>query len=489
MLFNSWQFLIFFPVVTLLYYVLPHRARWLLLLLASCVFYCALIPIYILILFFTIGVDYVAGIYIEKSTGARRKQFLVMSIVANLGVLAVFKYCNFFINNYNHVLHFFHLGVPELGIWRIILPIGLSFHTFQAMSYTIEVYRGNQKAERHLGIYALYVMFYPQLVAGPIERPQHMMHQFYERHPFVWDNLWRGLRLMLWGLFKKAVVADRLDAYVHAMFTNPDAYHPGNVMLGAVFFAFIAYGDVSGYSDMAIGSARAMGFTLMNNFDRPYMSSNIAMFWRRWHISLSTWFRDYLYIPLGGNRVGPIRRNFNLFFTFLMSGFWHGANWTYIAWGGLHGIYVVIYTNLEILASKLSVGRQASDAIPSRDGIAIVGKVFGTLLTFSLCVIGLVFFRSGSIGEALHFFHYVIAPTSLSFFDLPSIKDVQLGASWYAFVFLLFGFVLVSEEVLVRNENKFTSYALPDSIWLGLVFFLVLTMGVFNQDTFIYFQF
>jgi D-alanyl-lipoteichoic acid acyltransferase DltB (MBOAT superfamily) len=273
------------------------------------------------------------------------------------------------------------------------------------------------------------------------------------------------------------------------MFTNPDAYHPGNVMLGAVFFAFIAYGDVSGYSDMAIGSARAMGFTLMNNFDRPYMSSNIAMFWRRWHISLSTWFRDYLYIPLGGNRVGPIRRNFNLFFTFLMSGFWHGANWTYIAWGGLHGIYVVIYTNLEILASKLSVGRQASDAIPSRDGIAIVGKVFGTLLTFSLCVIGLVFFRSGSIGEALHFFHYVIAPTSLSFFDLPSIKDVQLGASWYAFVFLLFGFVLVSEEVLVRNENKFTSYALPDSIWLGLVFFLVLTMGVFNQDTFIYFQF
>jgi D-alanyl-lipoteichoic acid acyltransferase DltB (MBOAT superfamily) len=316
-----------------------------------------------------------------------------------------------------------------------------------------------------------------------------MMHQFYERHPFVWDNLWRGLRLMLWGLFKKVVVADRLDAYVHAMFTNPDAYHPGNVMLGAVFFAFIAYGDVSGYSDMAIGSARAMGFTLMNNFDRPYMSSNIAMFWRRWHISLSTWFRDYLYIPLGGNRVGPIRRNFNLFFTFLMSGFWHGANWTYIAWGGLHGIYVVIYTNLEILASKLSVGRQASDAIPSRDGIAIVGKVFGTLLTFSLCVIGLVFFRSGSIGEALHFFHYVIAPTSLSFFDLPSIKDVQLGASWYAFVFLLFGFVLVSEEVLVRNENKFTSYALPDSIWLGLVFFLVLTMGVFNQDTFIYFQF
>jgi D-alanyl-lipoteichoic acid acyltransferase DltB (MBOAT superfamily) len=256
-----------------------------------------------------------------------------------------------------------------------------------------------------------------------------------------------------------------------------------------LLFGLRIYYDFSGYSLVAYGIARCLGVRLTLNFVSPYCSTSIQEFWRRWHVTLSNWFRDYLYIPLGGNRVGPIRRNFNLFFTFLMSGFWHGANWTYIAWGGLHGMYVVIYTNLEILVKKLSGGHQASDGNPRRDGIAIAGRIFGTLLTFTLCVIGLVFFRSGSIGEALHFFHYVITPTSQSFFDLPIIKDVHLGVSWYVFVFLLFGFVLVSEEVMVGNDNKFTRYALPDSIWLGLVFFLVLTMGVFNQDTFIYFQF
>jgi len=511
MLFNSWQFLIFFPVVTLLYYALPHRFRWFMLLLASCFFYCVLIPKYIFILFFLIAVDYTAGIYIEQAQGPWRKRFLIMSIVANLSVLALFKYCNFFIINYDHLLHFWHIQLPELDIWRIILPIGLSFHTFQSMSYTIEVYRGHQKAERHIGIYALYVMFYPQLVAGPIERPQHMLHQFYERHPFVWDNLWRGLRLMLWGLFKKAVIADRLDAYVATMFNHPDAYHPGNVALGAVFFAFIAYGDVSGYSDIAIGAARVMGFSLMNNFNRPYMSSNIAMFWRRWHISLSTWFRDYLYIPMGGNRVGVLRRNFNLLFTFAVSGFWHGANWTYIAWGTLHGVYVVIYTNLEILAAKISGSERAwVNPAPTDDiamdakvsggeragvnpaptlGISMVGRVFGTIFTFFLIVVGLVFFRSGSIGEAFHFFHYVVSPSALSFFACPTVRNVYLGVSWFVFVFILFGFVLLSEEVLVRNDNRFTGSRWIDSMWLGLVLFLVLTMGIYNQETFIYFQF
>jgi D-alanyl-lipoteichoic acid acyltransferase DltB (MBOAT superfamily) len=345
------------------------------------------------------------------------------------------------------------------------------------MSYTIEVYKGNQKAERHLGIYALYVMFYPQLVAGPIERPQHLLHQFYERHDFDWRNLWWGLRLMLWGLFKKAVIADRLEVYVHTMFNHPHVYHPGTVMLGAVFFAFQIYCDFSGYSDIAIGAARVMGFSLVSNFDRPYMSSDIAMFWRRWHISLSTWFRDYVYIPLGGNRVSPLRRNFNLFLTFLLSGLWHGASWTFVAWGAIHGLYVMIY---KILTSGSSLKER---------GGGTIRKAIGIVFTFIIVTIAWVFFRSGSIVEAVHFLAYIFSPSHLAWFEYPTMRDVHLAGGWYAFVFLLFAFLIISEEVLATHEGRFTSFQMLDSMWLGLVVFLVLTMGIYNQNAFIYFQF
>jgi alginate O-acetyltransferase complex protein AlgI len=475
MLFNSLQFLIFFPVVMLLYFLLPHRLRWLLLLAASCVFYCAFYPPYILILFFTIAVDYVAGIYIEKSEGERRKQFLILSIVANVGVLAVFKYFNFFLNNYNHALHGLHIRGYDAGFWNILLPIGLSFHTFQAMSYTIEVYKGHQKAERHLGIYALYVMFYPQLVAGPIERPQHLLHQFYKHHFFDLDNLWWGLRLMLWGLFKKAVIADRLEVYVNAMFNHTDSYHQGNVMLGAVFFSFQIYCDFSGYSDIAIGAARVMGFDLMSNFDRPYLSADIASFWRKWHISLSSWFRDYIYIPMGGNRVSPLRRSFNLLVTFLLSGLWHGASWTFVAWGLIHGVYVIIYELLKRLLPNMKTGWP--------------GKVVGSLVTFIIVTIAWVFFRAGSIGEAWHFLKFIVSPTPLAWFQFPMINEVIFAGSWHLFVLLLFAFLLVSEEILMRNKGRFTNFIVADSLWLGLVAFLVLTMGIYNQNAFIYFQF
>jgi alginate O-acetyltransferase complex protein AlgI len=481
MLFNSLQFLVFFPVVTLLYFLMPHRFRWLLLLVASCVFYCAFIWYYIFILFFTIGVDYVAGIYIEKSTGARRKQFLTMSIVANIGVLAIFKYCNFFLNNYNHFLHGFHVQGYDARLWGIILPIGLSFHTFQAMSYTIEVYRGHQKAERHLGIYALYVMFYPQLLAGPIERPQHMLPQFYERHYFNWDNLWAGLRLMLWGLFKKSVMADRLDIYVNPMFSHPESYHPGNVLLAVVFFSFVAYCDFSGYSDMAIGAARVMGFSLMKNFDRPLLSPDIMTFWRRWHISLSTWFRDYLYISIGGNRVSAWRQNMNLFIVFLVSGFWHGAAWTYVIWGSLHGVYVILYSNFKKLTSHSSItlGKNLSK----------VKYVLGVLITFSMFTSVLVFFRSSSLGMSVNMIRYICSPSHMSWLTYPVIGGLKFGSGWFAFVLFLFVFMLVAEEVMARCEGRFSRYGLVDSVVLGLVLFLVLTMGVFNNDAFIYFQF
>ena len=335
MLFNSFQFLLFFPTVTLLYFLLPHRLRWQLLLFASCLFYMAFIPWYIVILIITILIDYFAGLWLDRPdlAPAQRKTVLTISIVSTCLVLFVFKYFNFFNTNFTAIASFFRWNYP-IGALKIILPIGLSFHTFQSLSYVVEVYRGNQKAERHFGIYALYVMFYPQLVAGPIERPQNLLHQFYAEHCFDYRRVTDGLKLMLWGMFKKVVIADRLAIAVNQVYGNPHDYTGVPLIVATVFFAFQIYCDFSGYSDIAIGAAQVMGFRLMDNFNRPYFSKSIAEFWKRWHISLSTWFRDYLYIPLGGSRTKTWRWQFNLFITFLASGFWHGANWTYIIWGG-----------------------------------------------------------------------------------------------------------------------------------------------------------
>lgn len=317
MIFNSFEFLVFFIVVSTLYFTLPHRYRWFHLLAASIFFYSYFIPIYFLILFGTIVIDYFAGIQIERSEGRKRKLFLILSLIANIGILAVFKYYNFFITNVNSLLSL-SANDFQFSLMSIALPIGLSFHTFQAMSYTIEVYRKNQSAERHFGIYALYVMFYPQLVAGPIERPQNVLHQFYIKQKFSYDNAVRGLRLMLWGLFKKVVIADNLSVVVDHVYSQPEAVSGLSVMTGAIFFSIQIYCDFSGYSDIALGTARFMGFDLMKNFNIPYYSKSISEFWSRWHISLSTWFRDYLYIPLGGNRGGEAKIMRNIFVVFIL---------------------------------------------------------------------------------------------------------------------------------------------------------------------------
>lgn len=264
MLFNSFEFLLFFPIVTILYFIIPHRWRWLHLLLASCIFYIAFIPVYIFILVFTIIVDYYAGCLIEKSNGRKRKALLLMSVAANILILAVFKYYNFFVENVNSLFHLVSKDY-KISYLNLILPIGLSFHTFQAMSYTIEVYRGNQKAEKHFGIYALYVLFYPQLVAGPIERPQNLLHQFREKHSYDIYRIYDGLKLMLWGLFKKVVIADRLSIYVDSVYGDIWHYSGLNLIVATLFFAIQIYCDFSGYSDIAIGSAKVMGFKLMTN--------------------------------------------------------------------------------------------------------------------------------------------------------------------------------------------------------------------------------
>lgn len=286
MLFNSFQFLLFFPIVTLIYFLLPHKYRWFHLLVASCVFYMFFIPAYILILFITIFIDYFAGIWIEKSTNqGKKKTYLILSIISTCLFLFIFKYFNFFTDNFNGIAQLIHWNY-SLKTMAIILPIGLSFHTFQSLSYVIEVYNGNQKAEKHFGIYSLYVMFYPQLVAGPIERPQNLLHQFYEKHEFDYVRVSNGLKLMAWGLFKKVVIADRLSVFVNQVYNNPYDYKGLSLVVATIFFTFQIYCDFSGYSDIAIGSAQVMGFKLMDNFNRPYFSKSISEFWKRWHISL-----------------------------------------------------------------------------------------------------------------------------------------------------------------------------------------------------------
>ena len=388
MLFNSLHFLAFFPVVLGIYFALPHAARWAWLLVASCYFYAAFIPAYLLILFVLIGVDYAAGIAIADAQGARRKAFLVLSLLANVGMLAFFKYYNFFAANLTALGH--GVGLPlSARTLGIVLPIGLSFHTFQSMSYTIEVYRGAQRAERHLGIYALYVLFWPQLVAGPIERPQNLLHQFREPKRFEPRRASQGAELMVLGFAKKVLVADTLARTVNAVYASPESSSGLSLLVAAYFFAFQIYYDFSGYSDIARGASKIMGFELMVNFDRPYVSTSISEFWRRWHISLSTWFRDYLFIPLGGSRISRARTALNLLLVFLVSGFWHGANWTFLAWGALHGSALVVSTLL------FGERRKAAPATALRRAL----KVF---VTFHFVTLAWVFFRAETMTKALY---------------------------------------------------------------------------------------
>jgi alginate O-acetyltransferase complex protein AlgI len=483
MLFNSFEFLIFFPIVTILFFVLPHKYRWLLLLIASCIFYMYFIPVYILILAGTIIIDYIAGIQIEKAQGKKKKAFLVMSLIANIGILAVFKYYNFFIANINHV------GLFSLPFLKIILPIGLSFHTFQAMSYTIEVYREKQKAERHFGIYALYVMFYPQLVAGPIERPQNILHQFHEKKLLNYNNVTSGLRLIMWGLVKKVVIADRLATFTDPVFNNPHDFSAVIIAIAAIFFSFQIFCDFSGYSDIAIGTARVMGFRLMTNFNRPYHARTISEFWKRWHISLSTWFKDYLYIPLGGNRVTIGRSYFNLFFVFLVSGFWHGANWTFIIWGFLHGLYSVFAL----------ITKNSRKKVIDRLGISSISWLNNTIniiTVFILVTFAWIFFRGNNIHDVLfiirkltdipHEVKQIIINHDFSVIKQPEDNYIILKC------FLLISFLELAQLIEVKYEWNKVLYQQP--IVLRWIFYyssiaIIYFFGVFEQHQFIYFQF
>jgi alginate O-acetyltransferase complex protein AlgI len=474
MLFNSFEFLLFFPIITVLYFLLPYKFRWVLLLAASCFFYMFFIPKYILILFFTIIIDYYAGIQLERiENKKKRKWFLIASLIANIGILVIFKYYNFINGNITAVLDAFHSENP-IPVLNIILPIGLSFHTFQAMSYTIEVYRGNQKAEKHFGVYALYVMYYPQLVAGPIERPQNVLWQFKIDHKPDYERIRSGLMQMIWGLFKKVVIADRLTLFVDAVYKDPTSYSGMPLIWSTIFFSFQIYCDFSGYSDMALGASKVLGIDLMQNFRMPYLSKSIKSFWGRWHISLSTWFRDYLYIPLGGNRVSKARWYFNLFFVFMVSGFWHGANWTFVAWGALHGVYLIFGILLEPIEKKYF--NQSN----------IVSNVLKRLFVFVLVAVAWVFFRANSISDALYIISHFHKIDTNYLFGVASASTVNNMLS----IALIIGLIISdyyfewAENNTKILQNNFLRYALAI-----ILLVLIYTIGVFESASFIYFQF
>jgi D-alanyl-lipoteichoic acid acyltransferase DltB (MBOAT superfamily) len=462
MVFNSLQFLVFFGIVTAAYFLLAHRFRWMLLLVASCYFYMAFQPIYLGILGFTIVVDYYAGIYLERFEGRAKKLFLALSLMANIGVLAVFKYYAFFTGNFMHAASYFGytLQIPQLSI---LLPIGLSFHTFQAMSYTIEVYRGHQKAERNFGIYSLYVMFYPQLVAGPIERPQNLIHQFYEEH--VWDveRVKAGLFQMAQGLFKKVVIADRLAILVDAVYGSLAIQSGGNLVLASVFYSFQIYCDFSGYSDLAIGAAKVMGFDLMTNFRAPYLAKSIPDFWRRWHISLSTWFKDYVYFSLGGNRVSIPKWYFNIMVVFIISGFWHGASWNFVIWGALHGVFQLI---------GITVSRRFP-ALSPENARGIYFR-FLQLWTFVLVTLAWVFFRLSHFADIKLYAQRLViwnvdAPLGLH------VNEIVLS------LLLILGLLFWDH----RSTNK-----ISPKLWLlPMILLAIYFLGVFSLKQFIYFQF
>jgi alginate O-acetyltransferase complex protein AlgI len=387
---HSSNFLVFFFFVFLLYFYLSPRVRWLLLLFSSYVFYMfSGRPEFSILIFLLTALNFYLGISMGKCrVKAKRKTLLVLSIVITAGTLFVFKYISFFADS----LRVLKLPLPHI---KFILPLGLSFYTFKIMSYMIDVYRGQKPPETHWGYFALYVAFFPQLLAGPIDRATRLLPQFYDRVAFDAPRVINGLRLVLWGLFQKMVIADNLAALVNPVFDNPSAYDGAVHAIVTVFFAFQIYCNFSGYSDIAIGAALSLGFVSMQNFDRPYFAQSIPEFWRRWHISLSAWFRDYLYIPLGGNRTSPWRWHINLLIVFIVSGLWHGASWTFVIWGTLHGVYYILSIATEGLRNKFvhTIG------LPKLPGIH---KVIRTILTFLLVSFAWIFFRAETTGQAIY---------------------------------------------------------------------------------------
>ncbi|OKL38401.1 MBOAT family O-acyltransferase [Pontibacter flavimaris] len=489
MLFNSTEFFIFFPVVLTLYFLTPFRHRWLILLLASYYFYMSWKPAYALILVFSTLIDYGCSLMMGRhEEKAKRRPWLWLSLCTNLGILGLFKYYNFFNESARDIA--LALNVPyAMPAFELLLPMGISFYTFQTMSYSIDVYNGRIKPERHLGIFALFVTFFPQLVAGPIERAGNLLGQLRQYHAFSYPRAVAGLRRMAWGFFKKIVIADNLALMVNQVYNNPTEHDGVSHIIATVFFAFQIYCDFSGYSDIAIGAAQVMGFRLMENFRSPYFAKSIPEFWSRWHISLSTWFRDYLYIPLGGNRVVKWRWYYNLFIVFLVSGLWHGANWTFIVWGALHGMYQVFGM----------VTKEKRNVIAQRMGLTSNPQVYKWVQVFTvffLVCFSWIFFRANSITDAFYIVgqSFSVLTNPAQVFALDWSHDVFMDQGFKVFAVSVVAITVMETVHLIQRNGSVSQLIMQRPAWVrwGIYYtaiIAVLLFGQFGNQEFIYFQF
>jgi alginate O-acetyltransferase complex protein AlgI len=495
MLFNSLQFLVFFPVVTAIYFASPHRYRWAVIVSSSCIFYMSFIPSYLLLLAGAVTVNYFLGLCIEKARGRARRQLFVLTVGADLALLFVFKYLNFFTANLSALAQFLHWNY-SIKTLHLLLPIGISFYTFQILSYIIEVYRGNQKAERRFGVFAAYIMFFPQLLSGPISRPQQLLHQFDERHIFDYARVTDGLKLAAWGLFKKVVIADRLTLYVSEVYDHPLEYKGISFLIATFFFAFQLYCDFSGYADMAIGFAKVLGFTLPENFRQPFFSRSISDFWNRWHMTLSGWLRDYVYTPLsidlrdwgvGGSMI-------SLMITFMICGFWHGATWNFLLVGFLFGVALCY----ELLTKKTwkKIWKRTPKSV--EDFVSVGG-------TFLFVCLTLIFFRANTLHDSLYITTHLFSGIgdfvhqALTHRHEPAFKTYARGAVFLGqpkgdlalalgLVGLLIGVHAMQARCQIREWLRRQPWGLRWSVYyVGII--VMLAFGAYYGGEFIYFKF
>jgi alginate O-acetyltransferase complex protein AlgI len=484
MLFNSIEFAIFLPIVFVLYWFVTNKNlkfQNLLLLSASYFFYAWWDWRFLSLIVFSSTIDYIVGILLSKTKEENKRKFLLLtSIFVNIGFLGFFKYFNFFSESF--VQAFTLLGQPfEASRLNIILPVGISFYTFQTLSYSIDVYRRKMTPTKDIIAFFSFVSFFPQLVAGPIERATNLLPQFYKKRNFDYLNAVNGLKQILWGLFKKVVIADNCAIIVNDIFANYASYSGSTLVLGAIFFAFQIYGDFSGYSDIAIGTARLFGFNLMQNFAFPYFSRDIAEFWRRWHISLSTWFRDYLYIPLGGSRGSTNKKIRNIFIIFIVSGFWHGANWTFIIWGALNALYFLPLLLLKTNRNNLNIAAEGK-ILPT------IKEIINILFTFGLTVFAWIFFRADNVTHALSFIKHLFINL---YIEIPNISGI---GKWHIFITCILILIFTTIEWMGREgQYAIEKYSSKWSRWQkwGLYYLILLTIFIYskNQQEFIYFQF
>ena len=489
MLFNSWNYLVFFIIIFIFYYIITSKYRWIVLLIGSYFFYMYSNYKYVIFILFTTLSTYYFAIRLDKIKDEnKRKINLILCIGLNASILLFFKYFNFFNNNLARVFEKVEI-IWKLPNYKYLIPLGISFYTFQTLGYLVDIYNRKRVAERNLGKYALFVTFFPIVLSGPIERSTNFLKQLDEKEiKFDYEKIKDGLLLILWGLFKKIVIADRLAVLVNNIFDNPTQYKGIPLIIASIFFTFQIYCDFSSYSDIAIGSARILGYSLIKNFNTPYLSKNTGEFWRRWHISLSTWFRDYLYIPLGGNRVNKIKKYRNIMIVFLVSGFWHGASWTFILWGAIHGVYQIIgLESLKIREVLLRVFKVDQESYGYR-----IYKVLGTFLLVNFAWI---FFRANNLKDLKYFIKNMFKIEWKFLFD-NSIYKLGLDRADFLLSLYLIVFLLIIEflnnKINLKEKLKKEMLIVRWSVYYILIFSIIIFGyygGIYDASKFIYLQF